>query len=269
MIRVILFVLLFIIYLVFKLLKKGAQKTLDTGKNAYESIRNSQSFEEAYRNFSTNKFARARLGIPEEVIALMAKISISDGKVSELEVEYMSETIKAISQAMHKSGINAQVTEEIKKRLFKLANQAKKDSNPIAYYCAELSQSTKEVRTQAMRQILAFASLDGISSKTRVLLDEIGSCLKFSPSELDTLIHELMGNQQAESAFSQNPYAVLGCHESDDFSVIKQAYRRLVKTHHPDYLHSQGVDDSEIRKATEKMQVINAAYAQIKKRKGL
>ena len=269
MIRVILFVLLFIIYLIFKLLKKGAQKTIDTGKNAYDSIRNSQSFEEAYRNFSTNKFARARLGIPEEVIALMAKISVSDGKVSELEVEYMSDTIKAISHAMLRSGINEQVTEEIKKQLFKLANQAKKDSNPKSYYCAELSQSAKEIRIQAMRQLLAFASLDGLSSKTKALLYEIGKCLNFSPNELDNLILELMGNQQSKGAFAQNPYEVLGCNESDDFSVIKQAYRRLVKTHHPDYLHSKGVDDSEIRKATEKMQEINAAYAEIKKHKGI
>lgn len=248
---------------------KGAQKTIDTGKNAYDSIRNSQSFEEAYRNFSTNKFARARLGIPEEVIALMAKISVTDGKVSELEIEYMSDTIKAISHAMLRSGINEQVTEEIKKQLFKLANQAKKDSNPISYYCVELSQSTKEVRTQAMRQLLAFASLDGLSNKTRALLYEIGKCLSFSTHELENLIHELMGSQQAEGAFSQNPYDVLGCNEADDFNVIKQAYRRLVKTHHPDYLHSKGVDDSEIRKATEKMQAINAAYAEIKKRKGI
>jgi len=43
----------------------------------------------------------------------------------------------------------------------------------------------------------------------------------------------------------------------------------LVKKHHPDYLHSKGVDDSEIRKATEKMQVINAAYEEIKKRRNL
>ena len=78
-----------------------------------------------------------------------------------------------------------------------------------------------------------------------------------------------MGNRQTGSSFQQNPYEVLGCNEADEFSIIKQAYRRLVKKHHPDYLHSKGVDDSEIRKATEKMQVINAAYEEIKKRRNL
>lgn len=269
MIRIVILVFLFIIYIVFKILKKGAQKTIDTGKDAYESIRNSQSFEEAYRNFSSNKFARARLGIPEEVIALMAKVSLSDGKVSELEIEYMSDTIKAIANAMLAAGMSEAVVIEIKKQLFKLANQAKKDANPVSYYCAELSQSSKDVRIQAMRQILAFASLDGLSRKTTALLYEIGACLRFSTAEVNTLINDLMGNRQTGSSFQQNPYEVLGCNEADEFSIIKQAYRRLVKKHHPDYLHSKGVDDSEIRKATEKMQVINAAYEEIKKRRNI
>ena len=267
MIRIVLFVILFIIYLAFKLVQKAAQKTIDTGKDAYESIRNSNSFEEAYRNFSTNKFARARLAIPEEVIALMAKISLSDGKVSELEIEYMSDTIKAIANAMLASGVNERTVTIIKKQLFGLANQAKKDSHPASYYCAELSKSSKEIRIQAMRQILAFASLDGLSSKTTKLLYEIGEALNFSQIEIQKLINDLMGNDQAEARFSQNPYEILGCNESDDFNIIKQAYRRLVKKHHPDYLHSKGVDDVEIRKSTEKMQAINAAYEEIKKRR--
>lgn len=267
MIRIILFIFLFIIYIAFKLIQKTAQKTIDTGKDAYDSIRNSQSFEEAYRNFSTNRFARARLGIPEEVITLMAKVSISDGKTSGLEVEYMSDMIKAIAAAMLASGMSAPVVEGVKTRLFELANQAKKDANPVSFYCAELSQSSKEIRTRAFMQILSFASLDGLSSKTSALLYEIGACLKFTTEELNHFINNLMGKNTSQNNSTQDPYQVLGCNESDEFSVIKQAYRRLVKQHHPDYMHSKGVDDSEIRKATERMQDINTAYEEIKKRR--
>ncbi len=269
MIRIVLFVILFIIYIAFKLVQQAAQKTIDTGKDAYDSIRNSNSFEEAYRNFSTNRFARARLGIPEEVIALMAKISISDGKVSELEVEYMSDMVKAIAAAMLASGMSEQVVAGVKTRLFELANQAKKDPNPVSFYCAELSQSSKEIRIRAFMQILSFASLDGLSSKTSALLYEIGACLKFTVEELDQLINNLTGKKTSHNNSIQNPYQALGCNESDDFSVIKQAYRRLVKQHHPDYMHSKGVDDSEMRKATEKMQDINNAYEEIKKRRNI
>lgn len=269
MIRILLFVILFIIYLAFKLIQKAAQKTLDTSKDAYESIRNSNSFEEAYRNFSTNKFARARLGIPEEVIALMAKVSISDGKVSALEVEYISDMVKAIAAAMLASGVSEQVVTGVKARLFELANQAKKDAQPVSYYCSELSQSSKEIRARAFMQILSFASLDGLSSKTSALLYEIGTCLKFTTKDINHFINSLMGSNGSQSSSTKNPYQVLGCNESDDFSVIKQAYRRLVKQYHPDYMHSKGVDDSEIRKATEKMQEINSAYETIKKKRNV
>ena len=269
MIRIVILIILFIIYLVFKLIQKAAQKTLDSSKDAYESIRNSNSFEEAYRNFSTNRFARARLGIPEEVIALMAKISISDGKVSTLEVEYISDMVKAIAAAMLASGVSEQVVTGVKARLFELANHAKKDAKPISYYCSELSQSSKEIRTRAFMQILSFASLDGLSIKTTALLYEIGSCLKFTIEEVKHFINSLMGNNSSPSNSTKNPYQALGCNESDDFSVIKQAYRRLVKQHHPDYMHSKGVDDNEISKATEKMQEINNAYEVIKKRRNI
>lgn len=269
MIRTLIVVILFIIYLVFKLIQKTAQKTIHTGKDAYDSIRNSKSFEEAYRNFSSNRFARARLGIPEEVIALMAKVSISDGKVSELEVEYISDMVKAIAAAMLASGMSEQVVAGVKTRLFELANQAKKDPNPVSFYCAELSQSSQEIRTRAFMQILSFASLDGLSSKTSALLYEIGACLKFTVEELEHLINNLTGKRTSQNNSTQNPYQVLGCNESDDFSVIKQAYRRLVKKHHPDYMHSKGVDDSEIRKATERMQDINSAYEEVKKRRNI
>ena len=87
--------------------------------------------------------------------------------------------------------------------------------------------------------------------------------------ELDQLINNLTGGSSSQSQSTKNPYQVLGCNESDDFSVIKQAYRRLVKQHHPDYMHSKGVDDSEMRKATEKMQDINNAYEEIKKRRNI
>lgn len=65
-----------------------------------------------------------------------------------------------------------------------------------------------------------------------------------------------------------DPYKVLECNESDDFSTIKKAYRRLVKQNHPDFMHGQGMDNKDIQQATEKMQDINAAYEEIKRRRG-
>mgnify|MGYP000143707800 FL=1 len=49
--------------------------------------------------------------------------------------------------------------------------------------------------------------------------------------------------------------------------VIKKAYRKLVKEHHPDIVTGQGASQSIIEEATAKLQVINEAYELIKKSK--
>lgn len=246
---------------------KSTRKTVDIGVDAYQSVKNSESFDEAYRNFSSNKYAKARLSIPEEIIALMAKVAASDGKISGLEVEYMSDTIKSIAQAMVTAGVNPALVEQVKKKLFALANKAKLDDNPVSYYCYGLSQSGVEVRTGALLQIISFATLDGLSQKTTRLLYEIGEYLKFSEQEVKTFFDQVNGgSKKGQNVYTQNPYEVLGCNEHDDFSTIKKAYRRLVKQYHPDFMHGKGMNDAEIKSATEKMQEINAAFEEIKRR---
>ncbi|UQB43168.1 DnaJ domain-containing protein [Thiomicrospira microaerophila] len=264
------YLFVFIAFVILKLISvlfRGTRKTIDVGVDAYKSVKNSESFDEAYRNFSSNKYAKARLSLPEEVIALMAKIAASDGKISELEIEYMSDTIKSMTHAMTSAGVNPVLVNQIKKRLFGLANRAKRDDNPVTYYCYALSRSNIEVKTGALLQIISFASLDGLSANTRTMLHEIGTHLGFSESRVDDLIQQVMGGAKGR-VYQQNPYQVLGCNEQDDFAQIKKVYRKLVKQYHPDFMHGQGLDDQEIKQATEKMQEINAAYEEIKRRRG-
>jgi len=250
---------------------KGTRKTVDIGMDAYKSVKHSESFDEAYKNFTSNQYAKTRMSVPEEIIALMAKIAKSDGKISSLEIEFMSDTIKSMAHAMKQAGLPDLVVESAKKRLFKLANKSKNDENPTSYYCQTLSESGMEVRAGALMQMISFASLDGLSESTLALLFEIGHLMKFSEEQVQQLIDQVNG--QGGSAYSnpkmaQDPYAVLGCDESDEFSTIKKAYRKMVKENHPDFMHGQGMEDAEIQAATEKMQDINAAFEDIKKRKG-
>lgn len=259
-------VVVFIVVKLFSWLFRGTRKTIDVGVDAYHSVKNSESFDEAYRNFSSNKYAKARLSIPEEIIALMAKIASSDGKVSELEIEYMSDTITSIAKAMLAAGLNERLVEQIKKKLFDLANQAKRDDKPVSFYCHILSHSGLEIRTGAIRQIISFACLDGLSDKTKTMLFDIGSCLHFSKQQIEQFFEEVNGAFQSSYNLQKDPYEILGCTESDDFTMIKKTYRQLVKQYHPDYMHGKGLDDAEIKKATEKMQEINAAYEEVKRR---
>ncbi|MEA3405109.1 MAG: DnaJ domain-containing protein [Pseudomonadota bacterium] len=269
--KYLLLIVLGIIAWLISLVFKGTRKTVDIGVDAYKSVKHSESFDEAYKNFTSNQYTKTRLSIPEEIIALMAKIAKSDGKISQLEIEFMSDTIKSMTHAMKQAGLPDVVVLSAKKKLFLLANKAKKDENPISYYCQTLSESGFEVRAGAMMQMISFASLDGLSENTLAMLFDIGRLMTFTDEQVQQLIDQVNGQKgstYSDPKMSQDPYAVLGCNESDDFSTIKKAYRKMVKQNHPDFMHGQGMDDAEIKAATEKMQDINAAFEDIKQRKG-
>ncbi len=271
LIKGLLLVSVFIFLKLIHLLFRGSRKTVDIGVDAYKSVKNSESFDQAYKNFTSNQYSKSRLSVPEEIIALMAKVAKSDGQISRLEIEFMSDTIKSIAHAMGQAGLPKAVVEVTKKKLFALANQAKKDDKPTSYYCQSLAKAAVEVRRGALLQIISFATLDGLSDNTSALIYEIGALLEFSEDEVKQYIEQVRGGASGSYASTYqdtDPYEVLGCKESDEFSTIKKAYRKLVKQNHPDFMHGQGLDDEEIKQANEKMQDINAAFAEIKRRRG-
>jgi len=59
-------------------------------------------------------------------------------------------------------------------------------------------------------------------------------------------------------------YAELESSPSDDFSVIKKNYRRLMKEHHYDSLVSKGLPKDMLEFSEEKTKRLNEAYAAIK-----
>lgn len=63
-------------------------------------------------------------------------------------------------------------------------------------------------------------------------------------------------------------YEILESKETDEMSVIKKNYRRLMKQYHYDTLVSQGLSQEELDKAQEKTQLFNEAYEAIKKARG-
>jgi len=63
-------------------------------------------------------------------------------------------------------------------------------------------------------------------------------------------------------------YAELECKESDDFSVVKKNYRRLMKEHHYDSLVSKGLPKDMLEFSEAKTKRLNEAYAAIKEARG-
>lgn len=74
--------------------------------------------------------------------------------------------------------------------------------------------------------------------------------------------------QQPEEPFGTDPYLVLGISAKSSPQEIKQAYRRLMNKYHPDKLIKQNLSETEMQRATEHAQRIQAAYAYVKQLRG-
>lgn len=58
-------------------------------------------------------------------------------------------------------------------------------------------------------------------------------------------------------------YRTLGAKPGDDMESLKRRYREIVKACHPDVLRARGAGEAEIKRATERMAAVNAAWAAI------
>jgi len=64
-------------------------------------------------------------------------------------------------------------------------------------------------------------------------------------------------------------YAALGASSSDSVETLKRKYRTLAKKLHPDLLRAQGVSGEALKKATDKMVRINAAWKIVREGRGI
>jgi len=65
------------------------------------------------------------------------------------------------------------------------------------------------------------------------------------------------------------PYEILGCKPTDSDQQIKQRYRQLVQTYHPDKIAGKGLPEEFIQLAEEKFRQIQQAYEAIKAERGM
>lgn len=64
-------------------------------------------------------------------------------------------------------------------------------------------------------------------------------------------------------------YDVLAAHPTDSADELKRKYRALVKKNHPDVLRAGGASEEAVRRATDRMMRINAAWEAVRTARGL
>ncbi len=223
-----------------------------------------------YKAYELNKslgsielFRKSELGL---FIALVAKVAKADGRVQELEAQLIGMMFDDISKVFSEP-------EKSRTMLKKVFNEAKERSDDTKETAASLNTLLGRSilkRRQFMEFLIQLAFIDnGVSPEEDRVLRVIMKELNISSQEYNAMVARFEGmlkNKKGSMSLAQ-ACEVLGVKESDDMSVIKKTYRKLVREYHPDIIKSQNKDEAYIEEATAKTQEINQAYAIIKEAK--
>jgi len=232
-------------YIAFKLYKVYAKKKLNKLSSSKELFRESE------------------LGL---FIALVAKVAKADGRVQELEAQLIGIMFDDISKIF----VEQEKTRTILKEIFNEEKERDDDTKEVAQSLNKLLGRSKLKRKQFVEFLIQLAFVDnGISDDEDKVLREIVHELNITTDEYNAMLikfENMLKNKQGSMSLEE-AYKILDVNESDDITVVKKVYRKLVRQYHPDIIKSQDKDEAYIEEATAKTQEINQAYEIIKEAK--
>lgn len=226
-----------------------------------------------YQHIKVNQQQKLQGSLAEHeaglLVALMAKVAKADGKVCELEAELLSHTLTDISKVFENSN---EIREELK-AIYKKELESFDNTIEIAQKYFNLIKRDYSKRLSVMEYLLNIAFIDNEFSQTELMITEdISNTLEIKRADFERMIAQFeqfyAQKSRKKELTLEKAYVILGVSSSDDFTVVKKAYRKLVREYHPDILMGQGKEQSIIDSATKKLQEINEAYELIKKKIG-
>ncbi|MEB2804397.1 molecular chaperone DjiA [Campylobacter upsaliensis] len=194
------------------------------------------------------------------VIALLAKIAKSDGRVSEKEAEMISELL------------DANAKDEKERAFLKSAfNEHKENLNDVFEVAKDFLKEVplpKNERLNVLRVLVFMALIDGeFNAKKRELLEQIARAFSIALNELEAFIESLSRLKSPKKELNENEaYALLELKIGASLSEVKKQYRALAKKYHPDILNANNVSEEELKRGVEQFQKINEAYEFLKKK---
>ncbi len=184
------------------------------------------------------------------LIALSAKMAVSDGVVTASELRAFQRTVEI------PPGIEEQVD-----KLFKLAQQDVAGYEAYARKVRRFFIDSPDTLEHVLDGLFFIASADGIIHESELdYLKNVSDIFGFDDARFEQLTaqHVLFDK-------GADPFMVLGLAPTADRAEVKRVYRLLVAEHHPDRLIAKGVPEELIDVATARMAAINNAYNQIMK----
>ena len=187
------------------------------------------------------------------VIALGAKMAKADGVVTMDEVNAFKEVFKVPEGEMKNVA-----------RVFNLAKQDMAGYEAYAEQLATMFKGNRKVLEDVLEGLFHIAKADdALHPREEQFLGGVAKRFGMTDTEFAYV------KARHVVAAKRNPYDVLGVKPAITNEELKSHYRRLVAESHPDKLIARGVPKEFVVIATEKVAVINEAYDQIAKERGM
>lgn len=216
-----------------------------------------------YRNTGTQADVNVAL------MVLIAAVMKVDGNVKKSELDFV------------KRFLLQNYGEEKGKQMLKVLQQMVKQEIPIDQVCAQIKVNTDyNTRYHMVDFLFGIGGADGDFQQSELnMLRLISQYLGISQGDY-TSIHERhtgysgtgysggsgrSGGSAGRSAYTKDPYKVLGINSTASDDDVRKAYRKMAMKYHPDRV--AGMGEEMQRNAAEQMKEINQAYDEIKRRR--
>lgn len=187
------------------------------------------------------------------VIALGAKMAKVDGVVTRDEIAAFREVFHIPPEETRNVG-----------RVWDMARRTSDGFEAYAEQIARLFNPGSPVLEQLIGSLFHIARADGVVHGKEIdYLRRVAAIFGFD----DVAFERMRATFSGEA--SDDPYTVLGVDPGNDDRTIRDAYRRLVREHHPDRLIAQGLPEEMVAAATDKLARINGAWDRIKQQRNL
>jgi len=189
------------------------------------------------------------------IIVLGAKMAKADGRVTPDEVKAFKQVFQIPASEMSAVG-----------RVFDEAKQEATGVEPYAKQIADMFRFQPQVLEELLGGLFHIAKADGVIHPKEIeFLQNIAGLFGFDDHAFERLKSIYLGDQEGRD----DPYKVLDVDANISDKDLKKTYRQLIRENHPDKLMADGMPEEFIKVANEKMAIINAAYDQVAKQRGL
>lgn len=185
------------------------------------------------------------------VVVLSAKLAKCDGPVVRAEIDAFKRLFRIPPENMRDVA-----------RLFDEARESAEEFEPFADKLGEAFADNKAMLEDVLSALFQIARADGPLTRGEVrFLQRVQLGFGLAAREWERARD---GGRRPDSD-GLDPYAVLGLPADATDEQVRAAWRRLMRENHPDTLAARGVPAEFVKRATDKVAGINAAWDRIKR----